>query len=342
TGAGRVALTTEGDVLTHVTWWSEADPDAGTVREPLRSRLVLLSADAGVLLAASAEEDGGGVARLAVDDARGAYLYTPWDGRLAFTSWMAASVDAGSGMDGGGAMRVGLASGPGFGPTALADGGVASLLLEPLGPGVPGGAPSLALASGRLLAGARAFVDTDGGVPVALDWDGGARTLSPLAEPVLLTPGGSVGHAFALVCDRTDGTACPVDELRTVLRSFSFDDGHVLYEVDVLPTPVLPGTFHEAALLERGALGVLADAQLPNGEQQAWLEWFASGQKVDMCPLPGRVQVAGAVFSGEVMHVVLRRDGVWLLESYAVGQRTEARGWPQRHAGPSGARRAVP
>lgn len=433
TGVGRVALTTEGDVLTHVTWWREADPDpdAGTAGQPLRSRLVLLSAEAGALLAASAEEDGGGVARLAVDDARGAYLYTPWDGRLAFTSWTAAHVDAGTAMQsdvltarfgvgvervgatpgdgvvarsgvameddaitahsGGGVKRVrvapgdgfvsrsgsggqgfgatpgdgfaaysggvppraagnpgdvftshsGFASVPAFGPTALADGGVASLVLEPLGAAVPGGAPSLALASGRLLAGARAFVDTDGGVPVALDWDGGARTLSPLAEPVLVTPGGSVGHAFALVCDRTDGTACPVEELRTVLRSFSSDDGHVLYEVDVLPSSTLPGTFHDAALLERGAVGVLADAQLPNGDRQAWLEWFISGQKVGMCSLEGRVQVAGAVFSGEVMHVVLRRNGVWLLESYAVGQTVEGRGWPQRHASPSGARRTV-
>ncbi|WP_208718745.1 hypothetical protein [Corallococcus sicarius] len=374
TGVGRVALTTEGDVLTHVTWWSEADPDAGTARQPLRSRLVLLSADEGALLAVSAEEDGGGVARLAVDDARGAYLYTPWDGRLAFTSWTAAPADAGTAMqrdaltarfgvamervgttpDVGRVSRSGyemegnaftshsgFASGPAFGPTALADGGVASLVLEPLGAAVPGGAPSLALASGRLLAGARAFVDTDGGVPVALDWDGGARTLSPLAEPVLVTPGGSVGHAFALVCDRTDGTACPVEELRTVLRSFSSDDGHVLYEVDVLPSPTLPGTFHDAALLERGAVGVLADAQLPNGDRQAWLEWFISGQKVGMCSLEGSVQVAGAVFSGEVMHVVLRRNGVWLLESYAVGQTVEGRGWPQRHASPSGARRTV-
>ncbi|CAM3504940.1 hypothetical protein G4177_20980 [Corallococcus sp. ZKHCc1 1396] len=333
TGAGRVALTVEGDVLTYVTWSAEAPDageDAGAVAEPLRSRLVLLSADAGVPLALGPEEDGGGPARLAVDDARGAYLYTPWDGRIAFTSWASADADAGSALP------------PGPGVTALADGGLASLGLAPLDAGVPGGAPSLALASGRLLVGARAFVDTDGGVPVALDWDGGTRTLSPFAEPVLVTPAGSVGHGFALACDRTDGTACPPGEQRTVMRSFSFDDGHALYEVDVLPSPLLPGTFHEAALMELGTVSVLADTELPDGQRQAWLEWIRAGDKVGMCALPGRVRVAGATFAGEVMHVVLQRDGAWLLESYAVGQRAETRGWPQRHASPSGTRRAVP
>ncbi|RKH66762.1 hypothetical protein [Corallococcus aberystwythensis] len=319
TGAGRVALTKEGDVLTYVTW----SGDAGT--EPLRSRLVVLSADAGVPLAMGPEEDGGGAARLAVDDARGAYLYTPWDGRLAFTD-RAPPVEPNT--DGG--------------PAALENGGPASLSLEALGSGVPGGAPSLALASGRLLVGTRAFVDTDGGVLGELDWDAGTRTLSPLAEPVLMSPGGTVGHALALACDHTDGTPCVGAELRTVLRSFSSDDGHFLSEVDVLPAPLLPGTFHEAALLEQNTVGVLADAVLPNGQRQAWLEWIAFGNKVNQCSLKGRVEVAGAVFAGDLLHVALRRDGVWFLESYPVGGRAESRGWPQRNAGPAGTRRAVP
>ncbi|GMT98347.1 hypothetical protein KH5H1_24660 [Corallococcus caeni] len=328
TGAGRVALTKEGDVLTYVTW----SGDAGT--EPLRSRLVLLSADAGVPLALGPEEDGGGAARLAVDDARGAYLYTPWDGRLAFTEWALPA----TGPDGGTAVAQ-------LGPylsEVIEDGGVASLSLEPLDAGVPGGAPSLALASGRLLVGTRAFVDTDGGVLGALDWDAGSRTLSPLAEPVLMSPGGTVGHALALACDHTDGTPCVDAELRTVLRSFSSDDGHALSEVDVLPAPLLPGTFHEAALLEQSTVGVLADAALPNGQRQAWLEWIAFGNKVNQCALPGRVEVAGAVFAGDLLHVALRRDGVWRLESYPVGMRAESRGWPQRNASPAGTRRAVP
>ncbi|MCY1039891.1 hypothetical protein OV208_01070 [Corallococcus sp. bb12-1] len=356
TGTGRVALTVEGNVLTHVTW-SEAAPDAGddagTVREPLRSRLALLSAEAGTPLALGPEEDGGGAARLAVDDTRGAYLYTPWDGRLAFTSWETAPEDAGPALDGG-AVRGGefalyapapndsLTAWPAFGPTALADGGIGALGLEVLDAGVPGGAPSLALASGQLLVGARAFLDTDGGVPVALDWDGGLRTLVPLDEPVLVTPGGSVGHAFARSCERTDGIPCAAEELRTVLRTFSFDDGHALFEVDALPSPLLPGTLHEAALMEFGTVSVLADAELPNGQRQAWLEWISAGSKVGMCALPGRVQVAGAAFAGEVLHVALQRDGVWLLESYPVGHRAETRGWPQRNASPSGTRRAVP
>ncbi|WP_375754655.1 hypothetical protein [Corallococcus exercitus] len=360
TGAGRVALTKEGDVLTYVTW----SGDAGT--EPLRSRLMLLSADAGAPLAMGPEEDGGGAARLAVDDARGAYLYTPWDGRLAFTSWAPPEVSTDGGAftarmgpyfadvsgpvlatrqdDAHAAWPGASPPGPGFAPgaAALGDGGIASLSLEPLGAGVPGGAPSLALASGRLLVGTQAFVDTDGGVLTALDWDAGSRTLTPLAEPVLMSPSGTVGHALALACGRTDGTPCVDTELRTVLRSFSSDDGHVLSEVDVLPSPLLPGAFHEAALLEQSTVGVLADAALPNGQRQAWLEWIAFGNKVNQCSLPGRVEVAGAVFAGDLLHVALRRDGVWRLESYPVGMRAEARGWPQRNASPAGTRRAVP
>ncbi|MFB1480386.1 hypothetical protein [Corallococcus sp. RDP092CA] len=326
TGAGRVALTKEGEVLAHVTW----SADAGT--EPPRSRLVVLSASAGAPLAMGPEADGGGAARLAVDDARGAYLYTPWDGRLAFTAW--ARPDANT--DGGALLAL-----PPFG-AASEDGGIASLSLEPLGAGVPEGAPSLALASGRLLVGTRAAVDADGGVLGALDWDAGTRTLSPLAEPVLMSPGGQVGHALALACDHADGAPCVDAELRTVLRSFSTDDGRALSEVDVLPSPVLPGAFHEAALLELNTVGVLADAALPGGERQAWLEWISSGNKLSQCSLPGRVEVAGAVFAGEHLHVALRRDGVWRLESYPVGGRAEARGWPQRGASPAGTRRALP
>ncbi|RKH71722.1 hypothetical protein D7X96_07280 [Corallococcus interemptor] len=317
TGAGRVALTQEGNVLTYVS----------RSAEPLRSRLIMLSAVDGVPLATGPEEDGGGAARLAVDDTRGAYLYTPWDGRLAFTSWALPEPV----MDGGTL----------FGD-ALEDGGIASLILEQRGEGVPGGAPSLALASGRLLVGTRAAVDTDGGVLGALDWDAGTRTLSPLAEPVLMTPSGRVGHAFALACDRTDGSPCVDAELRTVLRSFSTDDGKSLSDVDVLPSPLLPGAFHEAALLSRNTVGVLADAALPNGQRQAWLEWIAYGNKLNQCALPGRVEVAGALFAGDLLHVALRRDGVWRLEAYPVGERAEVRGWPQRNASPAGTRRAVP
>ncbi|MBN9682424.1 MULTISPECIES: hypothetical protein [unclassified Corallococcus] len=328
TGAGRVALTKEGDVLTYVTW----SDDAGM--EPQHSRLVLLSADAGAPLAMGPEEDGGGAARLAVDDARGVYLYTPWDGRLAFTNWALPEVST----DGGTLMA---RPDPSFGD-APEDGGIASLSLEPLDAGVPGGAPSLALASGRLLVGTQAFLDTDGGVLTALDWDAGTRTLSPLAEPVLMSPGGMVGHAFASACDHTDGTPCTGAELRTVLRSFSSDDGHFLTEVDVLPSLLLPGAFHEAALLEQNTVGVLAEAELPNGQRQAWLEWIAFGNKLNQCSLKGRVEVAGAVFAGDLLHVALRRDGVWWLESYPLGGRTEVRGWPQRNASPAGTRRAVP
>jgi hypothetical protein len=315
TGAGRVALTVEGNVLTHVTWRGDAGEE--------RSGLVLLSAQAGVPLAWGPEEEGGGEARLAVDDTRGAYLYTPWDGRLAFTSWAPDEQSPDGGLP-------------------PADGGLTTLALELLDAGVADGGASLALASGRLFVGTRAFVDTDGGTVRGADWDGGARALSPLTEPVLLSPGGTVGHAFARACDRTDGVPCSEDALRTVLRSFNTDDGGVLFDVDVLPSPLLPGTFHEAALLEGNTMGVLADAHLPGGQRQAWLEWIVSGNKVGQCSLKGRPEVAGAVFAGGALNVVLHRDGIWWLEAYPLGGSVETHGWPQRHATPAGTRRSLP
>lgn len=328
TGAGRVALTAEGDVLAYVDWRQEVDGgDGGPVPLPApeAARLVWLAGreDAGTLLRASPVEAWPGEARLALDVTGAAFLYSV-DGRLA-----RADVEA----DGGTALRL----------SSLVDGGV-----------LEGGA-SLAVAEGTLLVGARAFVHigaedggvtrasllADGGPPVAVDWDGGTRTLVPLAEPALLSPQGTSGYLFARACGRTDGTPCPPEEERVVLRAVDADTGKVAWEVDALPDETLPGTLHDATVVQGGGVGVLAAAEQPDGPR-VWYQLFAQGERLSMCPLPGRPHVAGAAFVGQLLHVLVERDGAWLLESYEVDGSAERRGWPQRHGGADGTRRESP
>ncbi|QDE71312.1 hypothetical protein BHS09_32435 [Myxococcus xanthus] len=348
--ASHIALTHEEDVLAYVAW--RAVPDAGGVDDggtsPESARLVWLSGreDAGTLLGASQVEAWRGEARLGLDVLGTAYLYTV-DGRLARVELDARSARlATAGADDGAKRDSGQPAGPDFDASALSkvspgvaygSGGTELKLSALLDGGVPDGGASLAIAGGRLLVGARAFVPEDGGVPVMLsEGGGGASVRVPIAEPALLPSDGQPGHLFARACARTDGVPCTAREERVVLRAVDPESGHVVWEVDALPDEVAPGTVYEAALLQGGVVGVLADAELPEGHQ-AWIQFFAQGARVGSCPLPSRPQVAGAAFLGQHLYVVLNRDGVWRLESYGLGRdfTTEDRGWPQRHGGAS-------
>jgi hypothetical protein len=319
TSAGRVALTEEGDVLAYVDW--RAVPDAGDggvlpLPAPESSRLVWLAGrgDAGTPLYASPTEAWPGEARLALDVSGAAFLYSV-DGRLA---------RADREEDGGTALAL----------TSWVDGGVTD------------GVASLAVAGGTLLAGGRAFVPTergdggtDGGL-VTVDWDAGTRTLVPLAEPALLSVTGR-SYLFARACGRMDGVPCTPEEERVVLRAVDTATGRLAWEVDALPDPELPGTLHDATLVQGGAVGVLAAAAEGEGPR-VWYQLFAQGELLGMCPLPGRPRVAGAAFVGGRLHVIVERDGAWLLEAYAVDGSAETLGWPRRHSGADGARRESP
>lgn len=327
-GAGHVALTEAGEVVAQVAWAHAPDGGAKVARArahgggtevdgdtpPEGARWVWLagSEDAGSLLRAGPVEPWRGDSRLALDSVGTPFRYTV-DGRLE-----RAEVDP----DGGSELLI----------SSLQDGGV------------PGGSASLAVAGGTLLVGARAFVSTDGGTPVAVEWDGGTRTLTPYAEPALLSSTGTPGYLFAQVCSRADGLPCAPEEERTVLRAVDSKTGRVEWEVDALPFDALPGTLYDAALMRGDSVGVLADARLPEG-RQVWMQLFAQGKRLGMCPLPGRpTRMAGAAFFEDRLLVVLERDGVWRLESYGLGPglQVETLGWPQRHAGPDGARRESP
>ncbi|MCY1000870.1 hypothetical protein OWM54_27335 [Myxococcus sp. MISCRS1] len=306
--AGQVALTAAGDVVAHVAW-GPVPEDGGAVAVPESTRWVWLAGgeDAGTVLRAGPVEAWRGEARLALDAEEAAFRYTV-DGRLERADFE----------PDGGSLLI----------SELADGGV------------PGGSASLAVAGGTLFVGTRAFVSTDGGAPVTVDWDAGSRTLTPLAEPALLSSAGNPGYVFARSCSRTDGLPCAPDEERTVLRAVDSTTGLVAWEVDALPFEEVPGSFHDATLIEGDAVGVLADAERTDG-RQVWLQFFARGKKVEMCALPGRpTRVAGSTFSGGRLLVVLERDGVWRVEAYGMGGiQASPFGWPQRHGSPSGVRR---
>lgn len=360
--ASHIALTHEEDILAYVAW--KGGPDAGGVdaggTAPDFARLVLLSGreDAGMLLGASQVEAWRGAARLGLDALGTAYLYTV-DGRLARVDLEPAGSEARSAklaIDGAsdGATRDRMTpAASDFGASALAQpspvatdggGGTELKLSALLEGGVPDGGASLAIAGGRLLVGARAFVPEDGGVPVMLsEGDGGVSVRVPIAEPALLSPEGQPGYLFERACTRTDGVPCTEQEERVVLRAVDPESGQAVWEVDALPDEFAPGTVYEAALLRGGAVGVLADAELPGGHQ-TWIQFFAQGSRVGSCPLPSRPRVAGAAFLGQHLYVVLNRDGVWRLESYGLGQdfKVEERGWPQRHGGPSRMRSESP
>lgn len=318
--AGQVALSSSGEVVAHVAWGPrpEEDPDGGVgpLPMPQRERWVWLAGrgeDAGSLVRAGPVEPWRGEARVVVDVGDTAFRFTG-NQRLERADL---SPDAGT-----------------------------EVAITPLGMdgGVAQGLASLAVAEGWLMVGAREFYVADGGSQQAVEWDAGTRTLTPLAEPALLSAGGTPGYLFAQSCDRADGLACAPEEIRTVLRAVDSETGQVSWEVDVLPFATVPGALHDAALIHGGAVGVLSDAKQPDG-RQVWLQLFAQGQKVMMCPLPGRpTAVAGVSFFEDKLLVVLERDGLWKLESYGMGPgvQVEPRGWPQRHGTPGATRRESP
>ena len=129
--------------------------------------------------------------------------------------------------------------------------------------GVPGGAPSLALASGRLLAGTRAFVEThgrdDGGTA---SWETGACA-TPLDSPGLLL-GQRRLRVRQGVPARGRHPPCTADEERLLLRALDARGGAVRWEAVVLPFDA-PGALHEAVLLKGGLAGRSHGEQLPSG-----------------------------------------------------------------------------
>lgn len=275
TGAGRVALGPQGEVVSLVSWASPDTGDGGTMADA-GATLVVLAPDGGVLREGPVGSFAGN-ARVALGSSGEVFL---------------------------------LAEG---GPLARAepDEGDAGFRTLPLLSAVPGGA-SLAVAGGRLFAGARTFMDSDGGSPSMADWDAGTTTLRPLDEPVLLLE--DTGLAFARACP---GTSCTPDEEGLVLRAFDARDGGVRWETPVLPDEA-PGTLHEAALMRGGAVSTVTSSRSVEGTR-AHIQVFAEGQRLMMCPLPGTPRVVGAAYSGRFVHVALERDGSWRLETFDLG-----------------------
>lgn len=209
---------------------------------------------------------------------------------------------------------------------------------RPLRERVDNGTASLAVAGGWILAGTREFVETQGKDGGTVAWEAQTVPLAPLETPVLLQNG--VGYAFAQRCERLDGTPCTPDELRLVLRAVEAQSGNTRWEASVFPVNA-PGALHEAALVEGGFVAAVTENTLPTGTR-SYVELFSDQGLIAACPLKGQPRVAGALFSGSTVFVVLQRDDVWRLESFDLGQSvtTLQTGWPQTH-GLSGSRRAT-
>ncbi|WP_224361361.1 hypothetical protein [Hyalangium versicolor] len=319
TGVGRVALTAEGEVVALVSWRPPENDggledggmdggtpeDAGTISWP--ATLMVLGTDGGVLRAGSLEGFSGEGARVSLEE----------QGTLLVCSEEAERVS-----------RVEPE------PEDAGVGFVAFPLVDE--PGDAGS--SLAVAGGRLFAGARLFASTDGGSRVQVPWDGGMQSLTPIAEPALLLD--DVGYAFARTCP-DGGAPCPHELERLMLRALDARTGATAWEVSVLPEDA-PGTLYEASLVQGGAVGTLTDVELDGGPR-VHVQFFSGGERIAVCPLRDRPRVAGAAHVGRYLYVVLEREGTWRLEAFDLGSLglAETRGWPQRN-GISGTRRARP
>jgi hypothetical protein len=321
TGVGRVGLTSAGDVVALVSWQAAGDAgvepdggmDAGTAPPP--ATLVVLGADGGVLRAGRAAGFHGNDARLAIDE-QGAVLLSAAD-QLRVSHAAPDPDDAGTGF-----------------------------VTVPLVALEEDGGTSLAVAAGRLFAGARLFAVTDGGTGLdgglaRVSWDGGERQFLPLDEPAFML--GNVGYAFARTCPDAGGASCAPEQERLWLRAWNAQTGEPNWEISVLPEEwTEPGTLYEASLVSGGAVGTLTGLSTDGGPL-AHVQLFALGRRLAVCPLPDKPRVAGAAHVGSFLYVVLERDGVWRLEAFDLGPQgiAETRGWPQRH-GVSGTRRARP
>ncbi|MBN1209038.1 MAG: hypothetical protein JXB05_29540 [Myxococcaceae bacterium] len=315
TGVGRVALTTEGDVVALVSWRAAGDAgvapdggeDAGTP-EALATLMVLGGTDGGVLRSGSVQGFGGEGARVALDE-QGSVLLCAEGGGLVSRAEPEPE-DAGTGF-----------------------------VTIPLVDVEEDGGASLAVAGGRLFAGARRFASTDGGNLARVSWEGGAQHLVPFGEPALLLD--DVGYAFARACPDAGGAPCTPEVEQLVLRALDARTGELGWEVSVLPVDA-PGTLYEAALVRGGAVGTLTDVAVDGGPK-VHVQLFARGERLAICALEDTPRVAGALHVGSTLYVVLERQGTWRLEAFELGPAgtAEARGWPQRH-GLQGTRRASP
>ncbi|HYO59116.1 hypothetical protein [Archangium sp.] len=281
TGAGRIALGSEGEVVSLVSWAPPQAGDGGVdAGAGQGASLVVLAPDGGVLRR-GAVEGFAGDARVALDSRGEVFLFAA----------------------GGPLVRA-----------ELEDGG-SGFQVIPLLAEVPESGASLVVAGERLFAGTRAFVDVDGGLPALAEWDTGARVVRPLDEPVLLLDG--TGYAFARACPRTGGPACAPEEEELLLRAFDARGGAVRWEASVLPEAA-PGVLHEAALVQGGAVRTVTSVRLAGGTQ-AHVQVFAEGRRLMMCPLRGTPHVAGATSAGRFVYVALERGGTWWLEAFDLG-----------------------
>ncbi|XXF77179.1 hypothetical protein P2318_29620 [Myxococcaceae bacterium GXIMD 01537] len=203
------------------------------------------------------------------------------------------------------------------------DGGLQSTRLREA---AQGDNAALAVTGGWIFAGTRSFLETQGRDGGTVNWEATAALTTPLESPALLLDG--TGYAFARLCREPP---CAADAERLLLRALEARDGTVRWEVQVLPFDA-PGVLYEAALLEGGFVGTLTQSTLPTGTL-THVQVLGPQGRLSVCPLEGRPRVAGALFAGSYLYVLLQRDGAWRLEAFTLGFGAipEVAGWPQRN-----------
>ncbi len=308
-GALDVHLLSTGAV-THIPLGGQAVP-RGVAQGPDFEVWAVVNSDAGTRLVRWA--DGGlvepvvldaGASLLAIDELGAAWLYGPDAGTL-------------------GAVVPDV------------DGGTYALSWQP----APVGLSSLNVAERSVITGGTQLLNLQDGGRVGFTWlsDAGAA-LEVLPRPMV--SGVGAGLAFYRECE-TPVMSCADADKDTWVHAFSLRNGSFLWRAKVLPSQV-EGRIEEVALagVVPGAVGVLVQVRL-NGGPQAYLQGFADGDRVLLCPMLEGTQLAGAAFTLGNLHVLVRRNGgPWQLETYDTGALPLlTTGWPQAD-GISGARRA--
>ncbi len=219
--------------------------------------------------------------------------------------------------------------------TAQADAGTFSLSWQT----APAGLSSLNVAERTVISGGTQLLNLQDGGRIGFTWlsDAGAA-LEVLPRPMV--SGFRAGLAFYRACE-SPVMSCADADKDTWVHAFSLADGRLLWRAKVLPTQV-QGRIEEVALagLDPGAVGVLVQVSFDGGSQ-AFLQGFADGDRVLLCPMLEGTQLAGAAFTPGSLHALVRRGtGPWQLETYDTGALPLlTTGWPQAD-GISGARRA--
>lgn len=214
------------------------------------------------------------------------------------------------------------------------DAGVATTETFP----VDAGFPQAAIAGSRLVVGGRTLVDLGGEVVGSLALpDAGAPVAESETPWVLLDS--QAAYLLARPCADDGAGGC---RERASLSAYAAADGAPLWSVrldeDGVSRTPLEASLLAASMLPITGVGVLF-AETEGAASAGWVRFYAMGEEVEACRLPGASAVRAGLFQDGALYTVVERDGTHWLEVYGLAPFTAQRkGWP-RIDGLSGTRR---